>query len=1537
MESKETYRDRQENELEVLKSIFGDELTDLRCEQEKAKFLNIKIDLTPQKDSKISQVFCGISLHVICPKNYPKVTPKIILENPKGLQDEDVVKLQNLLNKEAYKFRGEVMIFELCQLIQNFLHDHNRPQVPIDLPISESFYDTMLKNKQIQDQKRQEEIDKQEKRTKEQFQSDIIKRKEQLLKESKKRRSTVSESSPRHTSSNNSEDSKHLIEVCEDHRHSEIIYIPLTGRKIQKGACLGHSQKGCINYSGIDMTTGQLLYITEWTITNSQLEMKNLKPDELIETIEKKISDLSKLHHKYLVSYEAVVATKRKDFIHILLVQEFLLGISIYNISSGLGWSSEGASIVAKGVLEALIFLHNNGVSHGNILDSNVFMDNSGIIRISDFSFVPYLQDLMYDESPSADLPSLGSLIETLIPTPHLEMRDFINHCKSERTLSGSDLLNHRFLYPMIENPNSELSEEKKFLPNFPPPVERSQQVSTLFMAPVAASDHSRLEKEFEMIAFIGQGAYGDVLKVRNILDNRQYAIKRIPLSVKNIQLYKKMTREVELLSRLNHENVVRYFNSWIETQETALTEKSEEDESEMSFSFNRNSMVKTRSQNHLASMTVDDDSSEDDDDDDNDDSFSVGWKNFLGKPAKNLTSSDNSDGIEFVDSQGRVVEYEDEYNDDVENGNNKKYKNADHKVKRNIILYIQMEFCEKSTLRTAIDGNLYLEKERLWKLFREIVEGLAHIHQQGMIHRDLKPVNIFLDSKDHVKIGDFGLATTSVLALQHQLQADESQIANNQHQLMLGDSQTGQVGTALYVAPELAGNASKSTYNQKVDLYSLGIIFFEMCTPPLTTGMERIKVIASLRQSDVCLPQKILSDESHKNEVQLLKWLLDHNPNKRPTSEELLQSDLLPPAKLEAYELQELMRNVLANPQSRNYKYLIARCLAQESDKVCQLTYHTAMVQISPVFENVKNKIIQVFRKHGAIDVSTPLLSPYTKNASTDSTVKLMSHSGLIVTLPYNLREPLLKYVALNGIIFLRRYSIGRVYREKKIYNFHPKQNYEIAFDIVTPILGQLLVDAELISIANEIVRELDMLGQKTITFRINHTSLLRAIFLYFSVPKEKYKNILSLVSDCFEGKISRLNFKDSVKTLLPGKDQLIEILLMSDCSITSVNSTILKVLLKGRGEASSLAKGAIRELENVINLSQSLGVNIPINLCVGFSNGYENMSSGSIVWQMIGELKPGKLTVLACGGRYDNALDDYQKTAQNSGMSVVTRNMYCAGFSMALDKLVMCLSQSNDLNIYRTVVDLVVYVTGTRTPLKEVTPILKSLWSAGIKSCFLEASSSKEDEDSWARDLGANHIIVIGEDGRLRYKTWQQDRYFEKNVTKSEIIEYVKRNLNVDSNLMSDNFNHLLHRNSSVTSISSKNFDVPTSGVPALDVIFVMTTKINQNNRRRIENQVEQRLNATMKKFSKKETLAIFVIELDTKQVKSLISCIDPNPEDQSDCDFDALKEKFPKYKQKYLQEIYDEITERLEKNKHSGIVGIYSSPDSYFRLIL
>lgn len=55
-------------------------------------------------------------------------------------------------------------------------------------------------------------------------------------------------------------------------------------------------------------------------------------------------------------------------------------------------------------------------------------------------------------------------------------------------------------------------------------------------------------------------------------------------------------------------------------------------------------------------------------------------------------------------------------------------------------VLYIQMEFCEKGTLRQVIEsGDLVRNRLRMWKLARQIVEGISYIHSEGVAHRDLK------------------------------------------------------------------------------------------------------------------------------------------------------------------------------------------------------------------------------------------------------------------------------------------------------------------------------------------------------------------------------------------------------------------------------------------------------------------------------------------------------------------------------------------------------------------------------------------------------------------------------------------------------------------------------------------------------------------------------------------------------------------------------------------------------------------------------
>ena len=69
-------------------------------------------------------------------------------------------------------------------------------------------------------------------------------------------------------------------------------------------------------------------------------------------------------------------------------------------------------------------------------------------------------------------------------------------------------------------------------------------------------------------------------------------------------------------------------------------------------------------------------------------------------------------------------------------------------------------------------------------------------------------------------------------------------------------ESMAGEVGSTLYTAPEVGKRfGGRMKYNQKVDLYSLGIIFFEMCYKPFTTSMERVKVLGNLRTVSACLP----------------------------------------------------------------------------------------------------------------------------------------------------------------------------------------------------------------------------------------------------------------------------------------------------------------------------------------------------------------------------------------------------------------------------------------------------------------------------------------------------------------------------------------------------------------------------------------------------------------------------------------------------------------------------------------------------------
>ncbi|KAJ1551429.1 hypothetical protein HK096_011239, partial [Nowakowskiella sp. JEL0078] len=182
------------------------------------------------------------------------------------------------------------------------------------------------------------------------------------------------------------------------------------------------------------------------------------------------------------------------------------------------------------------------------------------------------------------------------------------------------------------------------------------------------------------------------------------------------------------------------------------------------------------------------------------------------------------------------------------------------------VTLYIVMQLCSRTTLQKWLqtrndDAVPKIDRQTNINIFRQIVQGLAHVHASGFIHRDIKPANIFVEQDGRVLIGDFGLAK-DVCATENFPVAAFSR---------RGNGLTSGVGTLLYSSPEQLGRRGRARmggrkvgrrarkalkesgvrefemvqevegeYYARTDVYSLGVVFFELFWP-FKTASERI------------------------------------------------------------------------------------------------------------------------------------------------------------------------------------------------------------------------------------------------------------------------------------------------------------------------------------------------------------------------------------------------------------------------------------------------------------------------------------------------------------------------------------------------------------------------------------------------------------------------------------------------------------------------------------------------------------------------
>lgn len=347
-----------------------------------------------------------------------------------------------------------------------------------------------------------------------------------------------------------------------------------------------------------------------------------------------------------------------------------------------------------------------------------------------------------------------------------------------------------------------------------------------------------RLCHDFQNTQLVGQGGFGTVLKAQSNVDNRCYGLKLIPVKLSNEERIENTMQNwsgkeiFEALQRCDSPYVLRYFDFW-----------GEEPPEEMKQSEDADCAVEEGRCSSIKSLRLEIPTSS-------------CQQSFVGSE-EGLPDHFSWDLTEAPGSNCESVCAERQQSEE-------RARDKCH----NVVLVVQLEFCDGVKLsswlqdpglrdalsRGSVDGAL--------ALFRQLLQALRVLHSKGVVHRDLKPDNLFVAAHGCIKVFDFGLAQLQSPTAKASMQIQSPKLTGTPSRHGI---EFTAVGTPGYAPPENC-NQKASEADCSADVYSAGIILMELLLaaikgPAWTTSMERMKALEDVRGIGSRLARAVLPE----------------------------------------------------------------------------------------------------------------------------------------------------------------------------------------------------------------------------------------------------------------------------------------------------------------------------------------------------------------------------------------------------------------------------------------------------------------------------------------------------------------------------------------------------------------------------------------------------------------------------------------------------------------------------------------------------